>query len=106
MEQTNEHICAGLDESADWFETFWQYYPSRKPHENPKKPARLKFEAAVKRGIDPAAIVRGAENFAIYAAAHISSPKFIKTAEVWLNKECWNEHQQGLVSEPLRAGMI
>src|SRR5437762_11757330 len=24
-EQTNKHICAGLDESADWFETFWRY---------------------------------------------------------------------------------
>ena len=105
-EQTNEHICAGLDESSDWFETFWRYYPSRKPHDNPKKPARLKFEAAVKRGVDPTMIVRGAENFAVYAAAHISGPRFIRTAEVWLNKECWNDHQQPPEPEPLRAGMI
>src|SRR5204863_2337306 len=105
-EQTNKHICAGLDESADWFETFWRYYPSRKPHDNPKKPARLKFEAAVKRGVDPKMIVRGAENFAVYAAAHISGPRFIKTAEVWLNKECWSDYQQPPEPEPLRAGMI
>ena len=99
-------ICAGGDESADWFETFWRYYPSRKPHDNPKKPARLKFEAAVKRGVDPTMIVRGAENFAVYAAAHISGPRFIKTAEVWLNKECWSDYQQPPEPEPLRAGMI
>jgi Helix-turn-helix domain len=105
-EQTNKHIPAGNDQIAEWFETFWRAYPSRKPHENPKKPARLKFEAAVKRGIDPAAIVRGVENFAVYAAAHIRNPVFIKTAEVWLNKECWNEHQQPPEPEPLRAGMI
>jgi len=105
-EQTNKHICPDLDESADWFETFWRYYPSRKPHDNPKKPARLKFEAAVKRGVDPNMIVRGAENFAVYAAAHISGPRFIRTAEVWLNKECWNDHQQPPEPEPLRAGMI
>jgi Helix-turn-helix domain len=88
------------------FETFWRVYPSRKPHENPKKPARLKFEAAVKRGIDPGVIIRGAENFAVYAAAHIDSPKFIKTAEVWLNKECWNEHQRPPEPPQPRAGMI
>ena len=105
-EQTNEHICAGLDESSDWFETFWRYYPSRKPHDNPKKPARLKFEAAVKRGVDPTMIVRGAENYASYAASHIRRAEFIKTAEVWLNKECWNDHQQPPEPEPLRAGMI
>jgi len=105
-EQTNKHICPDLDESADWFETFWRYYPSRKPHDNPKKPARLKFEAAVKRGVDPTMIVRGAENFAVYAAAHISGPRFIKTAEVWLNKECWSDYQQPPEPEPLRAGMI
>ena len=29
-----------------------------------------------------------------------------KTAEVWLNKECWNDHQQPPEPEPLRAGMI
>ena len=105
-EQTNKHICPDLDESADWFETFWRYYPSRKPHDNPKKPARLKFEAAVKRGVDPTMIVRGAENFAVYAAAHISGPRFIRTAEVWLNKECWSDYQQPPEPEPLRAGMI
>ena len=91
---------------AAWFETFWRYYPSRKPHDNPKKPARLKFEAAVKRGVDPTMIVRGAENFVVYAAAHISGPRFIKTAEVWLNKECWSDYQQPPEPEPLRAGMI
>ena len=105
-EQTKEHIPASDGEIGEWFETFWRAYPSRKPHENPKKPARLKFEAAVKRGADPAAIIRGVENFAVYAAAHIRKPEYIKTAEVWLNKECWTEHQQPPAPEPLRAGMI
>jgi hypothetical protein len=105
-EQTKEHTGASDGEIADPFETFWRVYPSRKPHDNPKKPARLKFEAALRRGVDPFSMIQGAENYAGYTRAHIRSPEFIKTAEVWLNKECWIEYQQPLEPEPLRAGMI
>ena len=33
------------------FEVFWRAYPSGRPHSNPKKPARAKFEVALKRGV-------------------------------------------------------
>jgi len=41
------------------FEIFWRIYPHRGSFPDPKKPARLKFEA-VKRDVDPAAIITGA----------------------------------------------
>ena len=41
----------------DQFEQFWKTYPSRGDNKpNPKKPAREKFLAAVKKGTDPADI--------------------------------------------------
>src|SRR5262249_44098149 len=61
-EQTN-HIRAGKDESTDWFERFLSVYPDRGDQTSPKTAAREKFSAAIKRGVDPAAIVRGADNY-------------------------------------------
>jgi len=61
-EQTNTYTSAGHIESADWFERFLRAYPDRGDQTSPKKAAQEKFSAALKRGVDPAAIVRGAEN--------------------------------------------
>src|SRR5262249_29381979 len=71
QEQTKEQTRAPRafrervdDQSADdWFETFWRIYPSRRPNPNPKEAAREEFATALKRGADPTAIVRGAENY-------------------------------------------
>jgi hypothetical protein len=87
------------------FERFWQIYPSRHPHPNPSKPARLKFEAAVRRGTDAADIVRGAQNYAAYVSASISDPRHIAQAQTWLNQERWNDHQEPPGPPRLRVGM-
>jgi len=91
---------------AEAFETFWQIYPSRRPHSNPKEPARLKFEAAVKHGLEPAIIIRGAENYAAYVASYIADPRHIAQAKTWLNEERWADYQEAHEIPQLRAGMI
>jgi len=92
-------------QGASEFEAFWRVYPGRGPHPNPKKPARLAFEAAVKRGIYPAAIIRGAENYAAYAARHVADPKFVSRAVTWLGQELWDQYQQPPEPPWLRVGM-
>ena len=86
------------------FETFWGIYPHRGEHPDPKKPARLKFVAAVKRGVDPAAIIAGAERFRAYVERQSTEPKFRPQAQTWLNQDRW-----ALPYEPeaprLRVGM-
>jgi hypothetical protein len=90
------------EETARQFEFFWQVYPCRAPHSNPRKPARQKFEAAVRRGVDPAAIIGGAEAYAAYVAAERLDPRFIKQTATWLHQECWTEtHQPREVSLPV-----
>ncbi len=78
----------------DDFEIFWRTYPSRGPHSNPKKPAREKFARAVKRGIDPAAIIRGAEVYAETIRHQGTAPQFVAQAQTWLNQERWAECQR------------
>jgi hypothetical protein len=99
--------AAGAVDIAEQFELFWRAYPSRGGQANPKKPAREKFETAVKRGVDPELLIRAAENYAEAMRRSGTSGRFIKTAEVWLNKASWEQYGD-LVddSEPLRAGMI
>jgi hypothetical protein len=96
-------ISAKVEED---FLAFWQVFPSRRPHSNPKKPASAKFIAAVKAGTDPADIIRGAEAYAAYVAAQRTDPQYIKQAATWLNQECWTENHQPPIQEPRRyAGM-
>ena len=79
--------------AAPSFDDFWRTFPSRRPHPNPKRPARLKFDAAVKRGVPAADIIRGAVNFAKYVARERTEPKFIVQAVTWLSQERWTEYQ-------------
>ncbi len=78
------------------FETFWQLYPSRRPHSNPKKPAFAKFTAAVKDGTPPEEIIRGARNYAAYVQQEPIEPKFVAMAQTWLNQERWTEYQSAM----------
>jgi hypothetical protein len=48
----------------------------------------------VRRGADPADIIRGAENYALYAKQHISKRRFVAQAVTWLRQERWREYQQ------------
>jgi hypothetical protein len=87
---------------ADAFEVFWAAYPPRSPHSNPKKPALNNFAAALRRGADPADIVRGAENYALCAKQHITDRKFIAQATTWLSQERWKDHRQPPAEVPPR----
>ena len=81
------------------FEEFWQAYPPRRPHSNPRKPAQAKFEAALKHGTVPADIIRGAENYAAYVQRERSDPKYIAQAQTWLGQERWKEYQEAAEAE-------
>lgn len=93
----------GHDVSAEHFEFFWLAYPSRDPHPNPKKPAAQKFAAALKRGIDPAVIIAGAQRYADYIARENKDPRYVKQAMTWLNQELWNEAYKPAKVRPSRA---
>jgi len=114
QQQTIEHTRAPRasrqrdydQEGASQFEAFWPVYPSRRPHANPRKPARDKFVAAVKRGIDPAVIIRGAENYRAAIERAGTDPRYIAQAMTWLHQERWNDDQQAPEPPRLRFGMI
>jgi len=76
----------GTDEDPDWLK-FWETYPKKVN----KKDARLKWAAAVKRGIDPAVIVAAAEKWREYHQRAGTMRNFIKAPDRWLNGECWED---------------
>jgi hypothetical protein len=84
------------DSAPKEFDTFWQIYPSRRQHSNPKKPALAKFNAAVKTGTPPADIIRGAENYAAHVRQEETDPQFIPQAKTWLGQERWEQYQTAM----------
>ena len=80
--------------AAEQFEVFWKTYPTRRDHSNPKKPARAKFDVALKRGIAAADIIRGAENFAAHVEREHTNPKYVAQAQTWLSQERWAQYQE------------
>lgn len=76
------------------FAEFKDRYPSRAPHANPVKPAREAFAAAVRRGADPEAIIRGAENYAMAVDQQGTDPRYVAQAKTWLHQERWTEYQR------------
>jgi hypothetical protein len=86
------------------FEDFWRIYPHRGSFPDPKKPARLKFEAAVTRGVDAGEIIRGAENYRATVEANGTEPRYVAQALTWLNQERWNDYPE-TADYRLRVGM-
>jgi hypothetical protein len=86
------------------FDIFWQIYPHRGGFSDPKKPARLKFEAAVSRGVDPAAIIAGAQRYRAHVEQQGIEPRFVAQAQTWLNQERWAQLHEPEAPR-LRAGM-
>jgi Helix-turn-helix domain len=78
------------------FEEFWKVKPSRGERDNPKKPAREKFNAAVKHGADASAIIAGAKVWAYAVAKNGTDPKYVPMAKTWLHQERWNTEQQSV----------
>jgi Helix-turn-helix domain len=92
--------------SVEQFERFWRSYPSRAPYPNPKKPARQKFHAVIRRGVDPDDIVRGVEAYSAAVQATGTDPRFVAQAVTWLNQERWTDHQAPAALPMPVAGMI
>jgi hypothetical protein len=80
------------------FEKFWQAYPHRGLHADPKKPAAEKFVAAVKRGAHPAIIIAAAERYRRAVEKTNTAPRFVAQAVTWLNQARWDEQEP----EPMR----
>jgi hypothetical protein len=103
-EQTN-HIRAGKGRGEDWFEDFWRVYPDRGDLPLPKKPAKEKFVLAVKRGADPEAIIRGAENYRRVMADHRGKERqYVKQPANWLTAELWEQYQAQPAPAPPKFG--
>jgi hypothetical protein len=93
------------DAATSEFDAFWRMYPHRGSFSDPKKPARLKFEAAVKRGVDPAAIIAGAERYRAHIEQHGTEARFVAQAKTWLNEERWAQLDEFEAPPRLRVGM-
>ena len=75
------------------FDEFWKAYPKRGSASNPKKPARDKFERAIKAGADPQVIIAAARRFCEVERQNGSEgTKFIPQASRWLNEQRWNDY--------------
>lgn len=75
--------------ARDFFEEFWKEYPSR-DGDNPKLPAKIKFDALVKTGIDPELIIAGARRYAAKAREKgQAGTQYIAHALKWLNDQRW-----------------
>lgn len=78
-----------------FFDQFWKVYPQRGEAANPKKPARDKFERAIRAGAEPAHIIAAAQRYsAIESTAGRSNTDKIAQAVTWLNQQRWNDYPQ------------
>ncbi|GJD74127.1 YdaU family protein [Methylobacterium goesingense] len=83
----------------DRFEEFRAAYPPRNVRFQATT-ARKRWLEALKRGADPGQIIAGAKSYA--AEQHRigkAGTEFVKTAEVWLRNQLWNDYQP----EPVTA---
>lgn len=84
--------------ASDAFERFWSAYPHRGDKSDPKKPARAKFDKAVRDGVDPELIVRAAERYRAVSAG--GDPQFNAQAATWLAQERWDQYAAAAVGVP------
>ena len=106
IKKERRYIRSVSDSADKQFDSFWRAYPSRGGHANPKKPAREKFAAAVKHGVDPALIIRAAENYAASIKRNGTSALHTAQALTWLSQCRWEQYGAPEEPEPPRAGMI
>jgi hypothetical protein len=88
------HTAAGADappDVRDYFEEFWKEYPQR-DGDNPKQPAKMRFDQLVKTGVDPLLIIAGARQYAAKARekGH-ERTQYIAHALKWLSEKRWSD---------------
>lgn len=90
-EQIKDSSLRSLDRKRDPFDEFWEIYPKR-DGTNPRHPARKRFIAALKSGIEPDTIISGARTFAAECKerGHVGTP-YVAQATTWLNQRRWGD---------------
>jgi hypothetical protein len=89
--ERKEHTTAAPPASSR-FDEFWKEYPKREG-DNPRKPAEKKFNALVKTGVDPGAIIAGARNASAEAKKRsIYATKFVPQAITWLTQQRFEDY--------------
>lgn len=83
--------------SDDRFDEFWKAYPKRQGA-NPSAPARKKWDAAVKSGVDPGLIIRAIRSGIGYDPAKINT-EYIPRASKWLSEQRWKDYRGAEVVE-------
>lgn len=77
---------------SDPFDQFWAAYP-RRCGANPKHPARIKFNAMVKKGTNPSLIISGAQGYAVEQTKLGNlRTEFVAMAVTWLNQRRWEDY--------------
>lgn len=88
------HTAAGADappSGRDFFEEFWEAYPPR-DGDNPKIPAKMKFDALVKTGLDPELIIAGAKRYSAKAREQNKiGTQYVAHALKWLSEKRWSD---------------
>ncbi len=85
-DRKKESAYALSKESPDGFDAFWQTYPHRGGAKKGRAIAERHFAAACKSGVDPAAIIAGANR---YRSDRQVISGFAKDPATWLNQRCW-----------------
>jgi hypothetical protein len=80
--------------SGDLFDEFWEAYPKRQGA-NPSAPARKKWDAAIKSGVDPGLIIKAIKSGIGYDPAKINT-EYIPRASTWLNEQRWREYRHAI----------
>lgn len=84
---TTNHIKTSASAKPDTFADFWKAYPLKVA----KLKAAAAYAKAIKRGVDPQAMLQAAS---AYAASPCRDPDFTKHAATWLNAGCYDDQPQ------------
>ena len=82
------------------FDEFWKLYPSRSPHQNPKKPARDSFARKVKNGSTADEIIAGAKRYADLIRTSKTEPQHVAQAVTFLNQERYKDQPDAEKAKP------
>lgn len=72
------------------FDQFWEAYPSRGGHTNPKRKAAMEFARAVAADVDHTEIISGAQAYADWCRVRgIERTWYVREAHNWLKDDGW-----------------
>lgn len=87
------------------FEDLWELWPKREGR-NPKKPARLKFIALLKKGASWQDITDGLIRFKATLVRNGTEPRFVPQMITWLNQEGWNDVESEIPRAQLNGTVV